>query len=233
MDLKSLLDYQKKDAELIKLEKQLSNNENKKIFSQMITVVKDAQNKSSALEKQAGDLLKEYQELKNTYENNIKSANIIVNKKLETASDSDLDTIEEIAANIINNLTIMEKKLLQQAESVNRVLTAFNETRKRYNLARDKYNKHKELYDKESGDLQLQINEKTKEVKKLESSVDADILTKYKQRRKEVDFPVIVPVIDKTCGGCHMELPSAFLANLKSKGVLECEHCHRYIYWQE
>ena len=109
MDLKSLLDYQKKDAELIKLEKQLSNNENKKIFSQMISVVKDAQNKSSALEKQAGDLLKEYQELKNTYENNIKSANIIVNKKLETASDSDLDTIEEIAANIINNLTIMEK----------------------------------------------------------------------------------------------------------------------------
>ena len=98
MDLKSLLDYQKKDAELIKLEKQLSNNENKKIFSQMISVVKDAQNKSSALEKQAGDLLKEYQELKNTYENNIKSANIIVNKKLETASDSDLDPIEEIAA---------------------------------------------------------------------------------------------------------------------------------------
>ena len=94
-------------------------------------------------------------------------------------------------------------------------------------------NSEKELYDKESGDLQLQINEKTKEVKKLESSVDADILTKYKQRRKEVDFPVIVPVIDKTCGGCHMELPSAFLANLKSKGVLECEHCHRYIYWQE
>ena len=163
MDLKSLLDYQKKDAELIKLEKQLSNNENKKIFSQMISVVKDAQNKSSALEKQAGDLLKEYQELKTTYENNIKSANIIVNKKIETASDSDLDTIEEIAANIINNLTIMEKKLLQQAESVNRVLTAFNETRKRYNLARDKYNKHKELYDKESGDLQLQINEKIPE----------------------------------------------------------------------
>lgn len=233
MNLKPLLDYQKKDAELIKLEKQLNNNENKKIFSQMITVVKDAQNKSGALEKQAGDLLKEYQELKKNYENNIKSANIIINKKLETASDTDLETIEEIATNIVNNLTIMEKKLLQQADSVNRVLSAFNETRKRYNLARDKYTKHKELYDKESGDIQLQINEKTKEVKKLESGVDADLLAKYKQRRKEVDFPVIVPVLDKTCGGCHMELPSAFLANLKQKGVLECEHCRRYIYWQE
>ena len=31
MDLKSILNYQKKDAELIKLEKQLNSNENKKI----------------------------------------------------------------------------------------------------------------------------------------------------------------------------------------------------------
>jgi len=40
MDLKSLLDYQKKDAELIKLEKQLSNNENKKIFSHLCSLAR-------------------------------------------------------------------------------------------------------------------------------------------------------------------------------------------------
>ena len=36
MDLKSILDYQKKDAELIKLERSLNSNDNKKIFTQMI-----------------------------------------------------------------------------------------------------------------------------------------------------------------------------------------------------
>ena len=36
MDLSKLLDYQKKDYELIKLERQLYNNEDKKIYNQMI-----------------------------------------------------------------------------------------------------------------------------------------------------------------------------------------------------
>lgn len=233
MDLKKILEYQKKDAELIKLERNLRNNENRKIFTQMISVSKDAQSKSNALEKQAGDLLAGYQELKKTYEDNIKSANIVIGKKLETCTESDLDTIEEIAANIVNNLSILEKKLLQEAETVNSVLLQFNETRKRYNIARDKYTKHKELYDEQSKEIEPLISEKTKEVKKLEAGIDPTILAKYKQRRQDNIFPVLVPCIDKTCGGCRMELPSANLATLKTKGVLECEHCRRIIYSNE
>ena len=121
MDLKTILNYQKKDAELIRLERELNNNENKKAYTQMISVVKDAQNRSNSLEKQAGELLSIYQNLKKTYEDNIKSANVVIGRKLETASISDLDTIEEIASNIVNNLSILEKKLLQEAEKVNAV----------------------------------------------------------------------------------------------------------------
>lgn len=230
MDLKTILNYQKKDAELIRLERELNNNENKKAYTQMISVVKDAQNRSNSLEKQAGELLSIYQNLKKTYEDNIKSANIVIGRKLETASISDLDTIEEIASNIVNNLSILEKKLLQEAEKVNAVLVDFDQTRKRYNLARDKYTKHKELFDEESKKLEPAIAEKTKEIKKLEAGIDPVILAKYKQRRQDNIFPVLVPCIDKACGGCRMELPYANLSTLKTKGVLECEHCRRIIY---
>lgn len=230
MDLSKLLEYQKKDAELIKLERVLYNNEDKKIFSQMIGVVKEAQSKSALLEKQAGDLITAYNNLKQTFEENIKSANIISNRKMEDASLNDLENIEQIGQAIINNLAILEKKLLQQAERVNSVLNEFEQTRKRYNLARDKYNKHKELYDAESQKLEPVLAEKQKEVKKLESGIDAGLLAKYKQRRQDRIFPVFVPCIDKACGGCRMELPSASLSVLKNKGILECEHCRRIIY---
>lgn len=230
MELSKLLDYQKKDSELIKLERQLYNNEDRKIFNQMINVVKDAQNKSAHLEKQAGDLINVYNNLKQTYEENIKSANIISNRKLEDASIDDIENIEHVAETIVNNLSILEKKLLQQAERVNSVLIEFEKTRKNYNIARDKYNKHKELFDAESKKVEPILAEKQNEIKKLEQGIEPSILAKYKQRRADRIFPVLVPCVDKTCGGCRMELPSASLSTLKNNGILECEHCRRIIY---
>lgn len=230
MDLKKLLEYQKQDSELIKLERQLYNNEDRKIFNQMINVVKDAQNKSALLEKQAGDLITVYNNLKQTFDDNIKSANIIGNKNIEDASPEDIENIQKIATDIVNNLSILEKKLLQQAERVNSVLIEFEKTRNNYNLARDKYNKHKELYDAESQKIEPVLAEKQKEIKKLEQGIEPSVLAKYKQRRSDRIFPVFVPCVDKACGGCRMELPSASLSTLKNNGVLECEHCRRIIY---
>lgn len=232
MDLKNILEYQKKDAELIKLERALSLNENKKIFTQMVKVVKESQNQSTALEQQASDLLNAYNSLKKTYADNTKTANILANKNLENLTEEELLSIDNIAQTISKNLSILEKKLLSQAETVRNVLSNFDQTKKKYNLARDKYNKHKELFDKESEDLKPQIEQKTKEIKGLEKNLDSALLAKYKQKRQDKIYPVFVPCIDKACGGCRMELPSASIAQLKNNGMLECEHCRRMIYMQ-
>ena len=233
MDLKSILDYQKKDAELVKLERNLNSSENKKIFSQMIAVVKETQNQSSALEQQAGEMIKSFNSLKRTYEDNVKSASVISNKKLENMSEDEILNMQQLAETISSNLTILEKKLLAQAEKVRTLLTNFEQTKKRYNMARDKYNKHKELFEAEAGKVQPTIDQKSSEIKKLESSIDSKLLAKYKQKRQDKIYPVFVPCVEKTCGGCRMELPSASLSTLKNNGILECEHCRRIIYSQD
>lgn len=230
MDLKSILEYQKKDAELVKLERRLNSSENKKIFTQMISVVKDAQSQSGALEVQAAEIIKSFDQLKKTYNDNAKSANVLANKKLENLGEEDLKTIEEISQTISSNLAILEKKLLAQAEKVRTILSNFDLTKKKYNTAKDKYNKHKELFDEESQKLNPEIEKTTKEVKALESSIDPSMLAKYKQKRQDRIYPVFVPCMDKACGGCRMELPSASLSLLKKEGILECEHCRRIIY---
>lgn len=233
MDLKDILNYQKKDAELIKLEKALNQNENKKISNQMINVVKEAQNQSAALEQQAGEVIKLYNSIKKTYSDNIKTANVIANKNLDQLTEAEVASIEEVAQTISNNLSILEKKLLADAEKVRSVLSNFDLTKKKYNLAKEKYNKHKELFDKESEVLNPQIAEKEKEVKALEKNIDSTLLAKYKQKRQDKIYPVFVPCLDKACGGCRMELPSACLSTLKKEGIFECEHCRRVIYTQD
>lgn len=233
MNLKSILEYQKKDSELIKLERSLSSSENKKIFTQMVNVVKEAQNQSSALETQAGEIINAFNSLKKTYSDNTKTANILANKNMDTITEEEIISIEDIAKTITNNLSILEKKLLTQAEKVRNILSNFDSAKKRYNQARDKYNKHKELYDKEVEAISPEIAQKTEEVKKLESNLDSALLSKYKHKRQDRIYPVFVPCLDKSCGGCRMELPSASFANLKKDGLLECEHCRRIIYLQQ
>ena len=53
MSIDKILEYQKKDFEIIKLERELENNEDKKIYQRMLGVVKEAQNKSTMLDKEA------------------------------------------------------------------------------------------------------------------------------------------------------------------------------------
>lgn len=232
MNLNNILDYQKKDAELIKLERALYGSENKKISNQMINVVKETQNQSAMLENQAQQLIKSYTSLKKTYEENSKTANLILNKNLDAITEEEIFSIENVAQKVANNLAILEKKLLASAESVRDVLSNFEQAKKKYNLAKEKYNKHKALFDEDEKKIKPEIEKKTQEVKQIERGIDKEILAKYKQKRQDKIYPVFVPCIDKTCGGCRMELPSASLSTLKNNGVLECEHCRRIIYFQ-
>ena len=127
----------------------------------------------------------------------------------------------------------MERKLLNEAERVRNVLQNFDATKKKYNLAKEKYNKHKAIFDEESKALKEDIEKRNKDLKELESGIEQGILARYKQKRQDRIYPVFVACIDKTCGGCRMELPSAVLATLKNEGIIECEHCHRIIYSTE
>ena len=45
-----IIEYQKRDFEVIKLERQLASSEDRKIFRNMINIVNDAQNTSNVLD---------------------------------------------------------------------------------------------------------------------------------------------------------------------------------------
>ena len=71
-------------------------------------------------------------------------------------------------------------------------------------------------------------NVKTKQ--EIAKTIDPKLMEQYTKRRKDNIFPVMVPVRDSSCGGCHMELPVSMMNKLKEDGILSCEHCRRIIY---
>lgn len=231
MDFKNILEYQRKDGELIKIERELNSSPSKKVSADMIMVVKKAQEKSAQLEKRAEVMLKDFESLKKTYQDNMAQVQKFISKNLESVSAKDLDNIISASNAIINNLGVLEKKLFLEAENFNIALNEFDQAKKQYGAARAKYTEHKQVYDSLLKQKEPEIAAIKKELETLEKGIEPKLLTKYKQLRADRLFPAFVKLIDKSCGGCRMELSAAEVEKVKNNGYMECDNCHRIIYF--
>ena len=230
MKIQKILDYQVKDSEIIKIEKDLAQSKNKKALMQIVDVVKQAQQISATCEAQAQEVLNQFNSLKKAYDDNIKTFLNIQNKDVEKLEENDANDIMKATNDLFSNLNILEKKLLSQAEKINSILNDYENAKKRYNLAREKHTFFKEQFENEQNKAEPQIEKLKKELGELSKNVDSELLKKYLEKRGDKIFPVFVPVINNACGGCMMELPMAQTDKLKRDGLLECENCQRIIY---
>lgn len=230
MDLKSILEYQKLDGELFKIERQLKNNENKKTLNKMHDNMKDAQNRSFKLEEKAGALLGEIDKVKKQFKTQQDKMNEFMSKDLEKLSKEELEKLSVLRDKLAQNLAILERNLTALAENVNATLADFNKTIKTFNACKEQYTKSKTAYDNDVKSVEKKRDEIENNLKKLAKSLDNKLFEAYQKRRKENIFPVVVPIINNSCGGCHIELPYANISKLEDDGILTCEHCHRIIY---
>ena len=64
--LKEILQYQKMDANLVKIERELENSDAKRVVNQMLEQVKNAQNKLVSIERSASQLIADYEKILST-----------------------------------------------------------------------------------------------------------------------------------------------------------------------
>ena len=230
MDISKILEYQKLDSELFKIEKSLRDNEDKKIVNQMQQNAKIAQERSFKLDEKAKELEKEFSVAENQYEIQRKKMDEIFAKDIDKLSKEEVERLVKLKDKLSQNLAILERNFAKLAESMNSLLSDFNKTKNAYQMAREQYGKSKLSFDKAQSDVQPRKEEISKQLTNLEKGIDSKIIEAYKKRRAENIFPVVVPLTSNCCGGCRMELSMANLSKLKDEKVLTCEHCHRIIY---
>lgn len=231
MNIENVLKYQKKDAELYKVEQKIVNSVYRKKATELATIAKKAQARSMELETEAEKLIAEIDEINKNFGVNKTKAEEISSKKLENLSIEDLDKLGSLKSKVVNNLNILEKMSQKSAESINRILSEFNKTKKTYDEARTQYAVCKQKVEEETKVLEAEKQKVAKELSTLEGAVDAKILGEYKRKRNDNIFPVLVPLENGTfCGFCRMEQPKIAISKIKENGVITCEHCKRFIY---
>lgn len=66
------------------------------------------------------------------------------------------------------------------------------------------------------------------------SDVPAPIMARYEFIRRRLDHPVIVPVANSICYGCHIAIPPQTFNELQQgRQIWSCPNCQRLIYWAE
>lgn len=66
------------------------------------------------------------------------------------------------------------------------------------------------------------------------SEVPQPVFMRYEFIRRRLEHPVIVPVEEGVCSGCHIAIPpQAFIELQRGQQILSCPNCQRLIYWCE
>ena len=230
--IEKLLQYQKLDLELLKLNRELASCPEKATMNKMIAFVKDAQNKSSMLERKAKDLLAEYNAVKTAYDETLKNVEKLT--KLD-ASKLDNDKLKEMSNQVnvaSSELFGLEKRLNVISAKSKEVLKEFDMTKSNVIKARTKHRESKEQYEKRIENLEPKKNEILAKMAELEKEADKTMLAKYKSIKNDNIFPVFVPLHGNLCGGCRMAIPSGQLDKIKSAKTARCEQCGRILYIQ-
>lgn len=228
--LEEMLEYQKKDGQLVKIEKEISESKAKKVVNQMVGIVKDAQQKLMQTEKNATILIKNYDTLNKSFINQQKITLKYLKLKAENEQDEAIVEYEKSIKEATTNLLLIQKNIAKLSKSITDTLKQFEQyktdvidAKKKHAQGMAAYNKLVESHEKEIEDLK-------KELVKLEKKVDPKLLAKYKKMREDKKFPIFVPLLNSSCGGCSMGLAVSQVNKLEEKGMLECENCHRIIY---
>lgn len=231
--IEKILEYQKLDTEIRNLEVKLENNPDQQAIDKLKNIAKDTQTLSSNLEKEAAKSLSDFENLQKKFNDALSSLS-----KIEQGKDSTFS--EEQCADCVNNLnniskylSTLENHIMQLADKINKLWAEYQSASSNYKIAKSKHEQHKQKLLKLEEEILPKIANLKTTLSELEKGIPDNFLKKYKTKRLDKIFPVVVPLLGNACGGCGMELPSAQIEKLKKDGFLECEneHCHRIIYF--
>ena len=228
--LEQLLEYQKVDADLRKIEQSVAGSEERKKVSQAKKFMESAREKLEAQDKRASELRRLRDDLVRRAEE--------IGKQIAEYSDidemvdeegGDISFYKKNAQALLDRLRAVKGELAKLTSDVNAAVEEYDRFKKQ-TIAMQKQG---EEYSKKFKELKnahaAEADAISKRLAALAKNIPADLMAKYQQKRKEKIFPIIAPLNGGRCI-CGMDFPLAQQGRLAGGNVVECEHCRRFVY---
>ena len=226
--LTAILKYQEIDRRLFKLENELAESEERKRYAKLRKFLKTAPEKLDALEAKAQALTNQAQALTKKYEEVSATLGDFDNLDELIEGGADVSFYKKKAQSVVDNLRKVKADLIALQTSVKETAEEYQKLKKQVISAQKQYAEAEEGYKAVENSKKDEKDAILKELASAEKEVDAEILARYKVKRKEKLFPIVGELYSGRCPFCSMDPPLIAKSNL-AKGI-ECDHCHRIIF---
>lgn len=228
--IEELLNYQEKDAELRKIEQELSGSEERKKAIVAKRYLDGVEESVAKLDARAAKLAEEYQNALNEQEK-LKEQEQEFVKAVDSAEDDTeagyiLKKIEELSGKIKNLMSRAEKLSEEMTSVVKDYVKIKGETK----AAQAQYTENGKKYNELKASVKDEREKIEAELKELAKKVDPALMERYLKKRAGKIYPVVYEVRGNVCGACNMELPMSEMGKLKNGEVIDCDQCGRLLY---
>lgn len=229
--LNELLEYQKVDAKLRKIEQDVASSEEQKKYAQANKFMKSAPERFEAQDRRAAELAALRDDL-------IRRAEDITRQIAEYSEldemveeGGDVSFYKKNAQALLDRLRALKGEMQKLNSDIAATVEEYERFKKQGVLMQKQYKEYKAKRDELVGAHKQEVSALRERLAEIGKKIPADILAKYQQKRKENIFPIIAPLTGNMCV-CGMDFPLALQERLAGGNVVECEHCRRFVYKQ-
>lgn len=214
-DLEKTLEAAPKEVETLKERLDIQENQRKQV-----------EEKLKILKEQDEKLTKELEEDQAKLKKSKNRLMLVENSKEYHAIMREIDTLEK------NSRLKEEEKLTleEELDTQQRLLDALNEEISKIS---EELQQKEDALDKIINRCESRIKELKEKRAEFAKQIPPPILSRYEFIRARLNNPVIVPVEDSICTGCHISIPpQTYIELQKGLQILSCPNCQRLIYWK-
>ena len=230
MELAKILQYQKIDMELFKLEKEYSQSKEIDLKNKIIKLFEKKKEQLAKLSSELDELL--LQLAKSDEKLDACSSGILNDIAPEKASNE--KELFEVGKTIkrcedeINSLSSELNKILKRISEIN---TENRKTNEEMIALNNEYRLVNNALENKKNDMLAKAKPIVLQLKALLPDLESPEFDKYKEIRKSKKMPAYVVYQNGNCGACGMEIAIEVGNKLQNVGdVAECPHCGRMVY---
>lgn len=152
--------------------------------------------------------------------------NVKTQKEYEAVAEEQLGLEQQVAA--------LKTTIAERAERIEQMQSGIDERAAAIAEEEQKISDEEEKVSGKISENDAKIEELNSRKDQMAKDLDQKVLKRFERVLKRKNGVAIVPVIDGSCQGCHMNLPPQLITEvMRQDSLVNCLNCSRYLYIPE